>query len=69
MAHPSRFILVGTMNPEEGEIRPQLLDRFGLQVSVVGIDDVDQRMQIAKMAEGFDADPERFVMEGTRPSS
>ena len=63
VAHPSRFILVGTMNPEEGEIRPQLLDRFGLQVSVVGIDDVDQRMQIAKMAEGFDADPERFVME------
>ena len=63
VAHPSRFILVGTMNPEEGEIRPQLLDRFGLQVSVVGIDDVDQRMQIAKMAEGFDADPERFVVE------
>jgi magnesium chelatase subunit D len=61
VAHPSKFILVGTMNPEEGEIRPQLLDRFGLQVSVVGIDDVDQRMQIAKMAEAFDADPDGFM--------
>jgi len=63
VAHPSRFILVGTMNPEEGEIRPQLLDRFGLQVNVVGIDDVDQRMQIAKMADAFDADPEGFSSE------
>jgi len=63
VAHPSKFILVGTMNPEEGEIRPQLLDRFGLQVSVVGIDDVDQRMQIAKMAEAFDADPDSFAAE------
>ncbi|MDD2835820.1 MAG: VWA domain-containing protein, partial [Methanothrix sp.] len=61
VAHPSKFILVGTMNPEEGEIRPQLLDRFGLQVSVVGIEDVDQRMQIAKMAESFDADPDGFT--------
>jgi len=63
VAHPSKFILVGTMNPEEGEIRPQLLDRFGLQVSVVGIDDVDKRMQIAKMAEAFDADPDGFAQE------
>ena len=61
VAHPSKFILVGTMNPEEGEIRPQLLDRFGLQVSVMGIEDVDQRMQIAKMAEAFDADPDGFA--------
>ena len=61
VAHPSKFILVGTMNPEEGELRPQLLDRFGLQVSVVGIEDVDQRMQIAKMAEAFDFDPDGFM--------
>jgi magnesium chelatase subunit D len=61
VAHPSRFILVGTMNPEEGEIRPQLLDRFGLQVSVSGIEDVDKRMAIAKTAESFDADPEGFA--------
>lgn len=61
VAHPSKFILVGTMNPEEGEIRPQLLDRFGLQVSVAGIEDVDQRMRIAKIAEAFDADPDGFA--------
>ena len=63
VAHPSKFILVGTMNPEEGEIRPQLLDRFGLQVSVAGIEDVEQRMQIAKIAEAFDLDPEGFAKE------
>ncbi|WP_048132285.1 MULTISPECIES: putative cobaltochelatase [Methanothrix] len=63
VAHPSKFILVGTMNPEEGEIRPQLLDRFGLQVSVAGIEDVEQRMQIAKIAEAFDLDPKGFAKE------
>lgn len=63
VAHPSRFILVGTMNPEEGELRPQLLDRFGLQVDVVGIEDVDQRVLIVKTAERFDADPEGFAKE------
>ena len=63
VAHPSKFILVGTMNPEEGELRPQLLDRFGLQVSVAGIEDVDQRMQIAKMAEAFDRNPDEFSKE------
>ncbi len=63
VAHPAKFILVGTMNPEEGEIRPQLLDRFGLQVSVAGIEDVEQRMQIAKIAEAFDLDPEGFAKE------
>jgi len=63
VAHPSKFILVGTMNPEEGELRPQLLDRFGLQVNVVGIEDVDLRMLIAKTAERFDADPEGFARE------
>ncbi len=61
VAHPSKFILVGTMNPEEGEIRPQLLDRFGLQVNVAGIDDVEMRMEIAKRAERFEADPEQFA--------
>ncbi|MBV8301639.1 MAG: ATP-binding protein, partial [Candidatus Dormibacteraeota bacterium] len=46
MAHPSSFILVGTMNPEEGELRPQLLDRFGLCVDVSGIRSVDERVRI-----------------------
>jgi magnesium chelatase subunit D len=45
-AHPSRFILVGTMNPEEGELRPQLLDRFGLCVDITGLQDVDERVRI-----------------------
>ncbi|MHC1611000.1 MAG: putative cobaltochelatase [Candidatus Methanospirareceae archaeon] len=60
VAHPSNFILIGTMNPEEGELRPQLLDRFGLQVSVESIDDPDKRVEIVKVAEGFEKDPEEF---------
>jgi magnesium chelatase subunit D len=61
VAHPAKFILVGTMNPEEGELRPQLLDRFGLQVNVESIDDVDLRMEIVKAAEEFERDPEGFA--------
>ncbi|RJS73901.1 magnesium chelatase, partial [ANME-2 cluster archaeon] len=60
VSHPSRFILVGTMNPEEGELRPQLLDRFGLQTNVESIDDVEGRVAIVKVAEGFENDPEGF---------
>ncbi|MEA1894656.1 MAG: VWA domain-containing protein, partial [Euryarchaeota archaeon] len=60
VSHPSRFILVGTMNPEEGEIRPQLLDRFGLQANVESLSDVDERVAIVKVAEQFDAYPEGF---------
>src|SRR5499427_5762090 len=45
VVHPARFILVGTMNPEEGELRPQLLDRFGLCVDVEGIRNVDERVE------------------------
>ncbi|MFN2451374.1 MAG: ATP-binding protein, partial [Candidatus Dormibacteria bacterium] len=59
--HPSRFILVGTMNPEEGELRPQLLDRFGLCVDVVGLRDVGQRVAIVERREAFDDDPEAFI--------
>jgi magnesium chelatase subunit D len=51
--HPSRFILVGTMNPEEGELRPQLLDRFGLCVDVEGINDPDLRVEIAERDAAF----------------
>ena len=61
VAHPSKFILVGTMNPEEGELRPQLLDRFGLQVNVESIDDIDLRVEIVKAAEGLERDPGGFV--------
>jgi len=59
--HPARFILVGTMNPEEGELRPQLLDRFGLCVDVVGLRDVRRRVEIVERREAFEEDPDAFV--------
>ncbi|MBV9100237.1 MAG: ATP-binding protein [Candidatus Dormibacteraeota bacterium] len=62
VSHPSRFILVGTMNPEEGELRPQLLDRFGLCVDVEGIHDVRQRVEIVERREQYEEDPEAFML-------
>src|SRR5712692_2176769 len=62
-AHPSRFILVGTMNPEEGELRPQLLDRFGLCVDVEGIRDPDQRVLIAERDAAFKRGDHEFMNE------
>src|SRR6266852_601478 len=53
VVHPSRFILVGTMNPEEGELRPQLLDRFGLCVDVVTPTDIDQRLRVMELERDF----------------
>mgnify|MGYP006277321927 CR=1 FL=1 len=58
--HPAEFILVGTMNPEEGDLRPQLLDRFGLVVDVEGVSEVDDRVEISRRRAAFDADPEAF---------
>src|ERR1700716_2298084 len=63
VSHPSRFILVGTMNPEEGELRPQLLDRFGLCVDVEGIRDLDQRVAIVEKRSDWEDDPHKFVRE------
>lgn len=57
VAHPANFSLVGTMNPEEGEIRPQLLDRFGLQASVRGADDSEIRLGIVELIDELDRDP------------
>ena len=65
-AHPSRFILIGTMNPEEGDLRPQLLDRFGLAVYIEGIDDGKKRMTILKRLAERDEDTKAF-MERWRP--
>lgn len=59
-AHPARFMLVGTMNPEEGEVRPQLLDRFGLCVDVEGIADPDSRVEIVRRRQSFEEDPVAF---------
>ena len=61
IAHPSRFILVGTMNPEEGELRPQLLDRFGLCVDVETIQDVDQRLEIIRLEQEFLENPAKVA--------
>ena len=60
-AHPSRFMLVGTMNPEEGDLRPQLLDRFGLSVYVHSLRDKEQRVEILRRRAAFDVDPEGFT--------
>jgi len=60
VSHPSKFILVGTMNPEEGEIRPQLLDRFGLSVDIKGTKDIKERIEIVSVVEEFEKDPESF---------
>lgn len=60
-AHPARFMLVGTMNPEEGELRPQFLDRFGLSLTVAGETGVEQRRQVVSRRILFDTDPEAFA--------
>jgi len=61
--HPARFILVGTMNPEEGDLRPQLLDRFALCVDVGGIHDARSRVDIMERNLGFEQDREAFCEE------
>ncbi|BDU07639.1 hypothetical protein FMUBM48_39020 [Nocardia cyriacigeorgica] len=60
-SHPARFVLVGTMNPEEGELRPQLLDRFGLTVDVAASRDVDVRMAVVRRRLDYEADPSGFA--------
>ncbi len=59
-AHPARFILVGTMNPEEGDLRPQLLDRFALSVDIVGIREARQRVTIMERNLSYERDSEAF---------
>lgn len=61
--HPARFILVGTMNPEEGELRPQLLDRFALSVEIHGIRNTRERVQIMERNLAFEQDAEAFRQE------
>jgi magnesium chelatase subunit D len=60
-SHEARFILVGTMNPEEGELRPQLLDRFGLTVDVRGSSDVDERAEVIRQRMAYEDDPAKFA--------
>ncbi|HEX6730853.1 MAG TPA: magnesium chelatase ATPase subunit I [Pyrinomonadaceae bacterium] len=58
--HPSRFVLIGSGNPEEGELRPQLIDRFGLHVEVKTEQDLDSRVAVVERREEFDREPEAF---------
>jgi Mg-chelatase subunit ChlI len=62
-SHPARFILVGTMNPEEGELRPQLTDRFGLCVDITSISNILQRIEIVERRERYEANPTAFLAE------
>ena len=66
--HPARFILIGTMNPEEGELRPQLLDRFGLCVEVTGAQTVEERVRLMKRRDEFDLDPRGFCRNFQSPN-
>jgi len=71
-SHPSRFLLVGTMNPEEGELRPQLLDRFGLCVEISGEKEISLRKQIVDRVLSFEREEPEFLASpsgtnGTRP--
>ncbi|UVK80830.1 AAA family ATPase [Pseudomonas sichuanensis] len=61
--HAARFVLIGTMNPEEGELRPQLLDRFGLNVALDGLPAPEARQQIIRRRLAFDSDPEAFCAQ------
>ncbi|MBN1570493.1 MAG: VWA domain-containing protein [Acidobacteria bacterium] len=61
--HPARFILIGTMNPEEGELRPQFLDRFGLCVAIRSVVDLDARKAIVQRHMAFENNPGRFLDE------
>ncbi len=60
-SHDARFVLIGTMNPEEGELRPQLLDRFGLTVDVAASRDVDVRAEVIRARLAYEADPAGFA--------
>jgi magnesium chelatase subunit I len=59
--HPARFVLVGSGNPEEGELRPQLLDRFGLSVEVRTPTDIKDRVEVVRRRDAYERDPEAFT--------
>jgi len=60
LSHPARFVLIGSGNPEEGELRPQMLDRFGLALEVRTPQDIPTRMEVIRRRDAFDRDPEAF---------
>jgi len=69
LRHPAKFVLVGSGNPEEGELRPQLLDRFGLSVDVETPRDIADRVEVIKRREAFEADPAAFKRKWQRQNA
>ncbi len=67
--HPARFVLVGSGNPEEGDLRPQLLDRFGLHARITTITNVEERVEIVKRRRAYDADPYSFMTSWTKETA
>jgi magnesium chelatase subunit I len=67
--HPARFVLIGSGNPEEGELRPQLLDRFGLAVDVRTPSEVPERIEVVKRRDTFERDTESFLVGGRKKTS
>jgi magnesium chelatase subunit I len=65
--HPARFVLIGSGNPEEGELRPQLLDRFGLAVDVRTPEDLPTRIEVVRRRDRFECDPVAFAAEWKKP--
>jgi magnesium chelatase subunit I len=65
--HPARFVLVGSGNPEEGELRPQLLDRFGLSVEVTSPRDIAQRIEVIRRRDAYETAPEPFLKHWRTP--
>lgn len=59
--HPARFVLIGSGNPEEGDLRPQLLDRFGLSVTVATPTDLKERIEVIRRRDAFESDPDAFL--------
>ncbi len=64
--HPARFVLIGSGNPEEGELRPQLLDRFGLSVEVTTPQDIATRVEVVRRRDAFERDPAAYVQKWKR---
>ena len=64
--HPARFVLIGSGNPEEGELRPQLLDRFGLSVDIKTPTDLSTRVEVVRRRDEFERDPEAFIQKWKR---
>ncbi|MCG5512486.1 magnesium chelatase ATPase subunit I [Ectothiorhodospira shaposhnikovii] len=64
--HPAKFVLIGSGNPEEGELRPQLLDRFGLSVEITTPTDLPTRIEVVRRRDAFEKDPEGFTQKWKR---